>query len=70
VTAGTIVIVIQPADSVEEQQPTEIHQLVIKLTTESRIESRLDSTCESMLSKRCGQLFVSVALLTDKHAQQ
>jgi hypothetical protein len=70
VTAGTIVVVVQPADRVEEQQPAQIHELVIELPTESRFESRLNSACESMLSKDSRQLLVDCRTADHKRGQQ
>jgi len=50
-TAGAVVVVIQSADRVEEQQPAEIDKLLVQPATESWFECCFDASGETVLGE-------------------
>ena len=48
VASGTCVVVVQPLDGIEPQLPSQVGELTIDATAESRFQRARDSTCESL----------------------
>ncbi|HVF17336.1 MAG TPA: hypothetical protein VNA21_10500 [Steroidobacteraceae bacterium] len=61
-TAGARVVAVQRVSGIEPQQTSEIREVVVDTPAESLLERRLDSACETVLTKHARQAGIEVAI--------
>ncbi|MGH9426710.1 MAG: hypothetical protein ACRD2L_10480 [Terriglobia bacterium] len=56
--ARTIVVIVQPSDGVEKQQPSEVNELVIDTAPNSLFQRGINPAREALLREDSGQLLI------------